>query len=942
MGDNEVCVVCVQQRCHPPTAQHSLVMHAQRLWNDWEIQCLVLVSFSLQVFLLFFAIFRRCHRSTVLSMLLWLAYLSADSVAIYLLGRLMLLVGDDPRHQLVLFWAPFLLLHLGGQETITAFSMEDCALWKRHLLNLATQVSLAIYVVGKQWQGDKSLVAPTTLMFVAGTTRYVERILALKRALSTTLESSAMEFYVPGDMVQFYIYSEAYYRKLETIISDKQDRNFKRIMEVATKGFMLSLDFLMDVTPPRPSAWYYGGKEFWIDRSSDNMGDMVYKLADIHLSLIYDYLYTKFGGGLMGVLCHLTTLALTCIALALFVVSRLGHKGSIYYDRNDVTISYILLVGAIALEILSALLWLMSSTLPHETRNTILYNILKHLCPESRVKWSGKLQQYNMIDKCIQQTQAGRLEQMMHRVGIERGPCTKPVKVSADVKKLILGKILAELSDTSTIEEELSLTRFHGKWAQRWVKRYYQDQVPRNTHASSSSSSSQSDRAQHALMVSQIQDLGFVSSAFLWHLVTDICLDQSDTTSDHSSNKLKSSSRELSNYVMYLLVECKAMLSGFEHGSLNYIRQQMLRLLVDFHNGQDDRRGFLSNLCNNIVHRVLDEQELDDVFRRAVYASSTLLKMDAASRWELIATVWAEMLCYIACNCGAGFHAKQLCAGGEFVTHVKMLLFILSFPVLVSYAQHLWNDWEIQCMVLVSFALQVFLLFSAVFRRRHRSVVLSVLLWLAYLSADSVAVYLLGRLTLLVGDDTRHQLVLFWAPFLLLHLGGQETITAFSMEDCALWKRHLLNLATQVSLVIYIVGRQWRGDKQLVAPTVLIFVAGTTRYADRILALRRAQSSALGIRHYENCIRGYTGIFEDGIEHQSYTSTNYYQIKLGSIISNKQERNFERVMEVANIGSSLSIYFFMDLIRPRTSYLYEYTKELWSEPAIDLQTTLVI
>ncbi|KAF0896161.1 hypothetical protein E2562_019654 [Oryza meyeriana var. granulata] len=155
LRDNQVCV-CVSvcpQLSYPPAAQHSLVSHAQQLWNDWEIQCLVLVSFSLQVFLLFSAVFRRRHRSTTLSVLLWLAYLSADSVAVYLLGRLTLLVGDDPRHQLVLFWAPFLLLHLGGQETITAFSMEDCMLWKRHLLNLVIQMSLAIYVVGKQWKG---------------------------------------------------------------------------------------------------------------------------------------------------------------------------------------------------------------------------------------------------------------------------------------------------------------------------------------------------------------------------------------------------------------------------------------------------------------------------------------------------------------------------------------------------------------------------------------------------------------------------------------------------------------------------------------------------------------------------------------------------------------------------------------------------------------------
>uniref|UniRef100_A0A0D3HPG6 DUF4220 domain-containing protein n=1 Tax=Oryza barthii TaxID=65489 RepID=A0A0D3HPG6_9ORYZ len=87
---------------------------------------------------------------------------------------------------------------------------------------------------------------------------------------------------------------------------------------------------------------------------------MVYKLADIHLSMIYDRLYTKFRGGLMGVLCRLCTFALTCIALALFLVSRLAfdHKGISSYSKADVTISYILFAGAITLEILAVLQWL--------------------------------------------------------------------------------------------------------------------------------------------------------------------------------------------------------------------------------------------------------------------------------------------------------------------------------------------------------------------------------------------------------------------------------------------------------------------------------------------------------------------------------------------------------------------------------------------------------
>nr|GFC34903.1 hypothetical protein CTI12_AA095370 [Tanacetum cinerariifolium] len=37
-------------------------------------------------------------------------------------------------------------------------------------------------------------------------------------------------------------------------------------------------------------------------------------------------------------------------------------------------------------------------------------------------------------------------------------------------------------------------------------------------------------------------------------------------------------------------------------------------------------------------------------------------------------------------------------------------------------------------------------------------------------------------------------LLAFWAPFLLVHLGGPDTITAFALKDIELWLRHLLGL----------------------------------------------------------------------------------------------------------------------------------------------------
>ncbi|WVZ49254.1 hypothetical protein U9M48_000628 [Paspalum notatum var. saurae] len=134
------------------TCISALLPRAEQLINEWELQFMVMGSFSLQAILFFFSGFRKRYSSRVLSAILWLAYLSANSLAVFVLGRLTL---RSDGNRLALFWAPFLLLHLGGQETMTAFSMEDNALWKRHLLSLATQVPTAIYVVRKQ---EKSFV----------------------------------------------------------------------------------------------------------------------------------------------------------------------------------------------------------------------------------------------------------------------------------------------------------------------------------------------------------------------------------------------------------------------------------------------------------------------------------------------------------------------------------------------------------------------------------------------------------------------------------------------------------------------------------------------------------------------------------------------------------------------------------------------------------------
>ncbi|RLN41604.1 hypothetical protein C2845_PM01G35070 [Panicum miliaceum] len=139
------------------------------------------MGFTLQVALLILAEFRRRVDYRMLRFLVWSAYMLADGTAIYVLGHLSA-TSRSPGHELMAFWAPFLLLHLGGQDNITAYTIEDNRLWLRHLQTLAVQVAAAAYVIYESSiAGSRSLLLPATiLMFVVSVIKYGERVWALR------------------------------------------------------------------------------------------------------------------------------------------------------------------------------------------------------------------------------------------------------------------------------------------------------------------------------------------------------------------------------------------------------------------------------------------------------------------------------------------------------------------------------------------------------------------------------------------------------------------------------------------------------------------------------------------------------------------------------------------------------------------------------------------
>lgn len=158
--------------------------------------------------------------------------------------------------------------------------------------------------------------------------------------------------------------------------------------------------------------------------------------------------------------------------------------------------------------------------------------------------------------------------------------------------------------------------------------------------------------------------------------------------------------------------------------------------------------------------------------------------------------------------------------------------------VVESSVKQLWNAWDIRLFMLTSLLIQALLTFLAPHRKRSGSRLLKFFMWLLYLSADAVALFTIGLITSSQSDTPQKvDLLAFWAPFLLLHLGGPDTITALALEDNELWHRHALQLASQIVVTLYVFGQSLRDNNRLWLPTVLMFLDGCIKYTERTEAL---------------------------------------------------------------------------------------------------------
>jgi hypothetical protein len=595
-----------------------------RLWNEWEIQILVLTSFALQVFLLSFAWMRRRSISRALRILLWLMYLLAEYTATYTLGHMSVGSKAGEHQRAIALWAPFLLVHLGGQDTITAYAMEDSQLWLRHLLTFAVQALGAGYVLYKYMGNHGPLVAPAVLMFTVGVLKNAERVWALSFArleiIRRYLDGLSVKENV-GDYPTTGTQSEL---DDESVLQGAHDLLYIRMGQFVDDKIC-------------PTKFQNNAMKLFHEKSK------TFELVELQLSLMYDIFYTKAAviHTWYGRCFRAISLLGTATAFLLFQFSAGGKDGV------DAAVTYILAGGALILE-MASVVRAMGSTwtcdMLRVNRWAWLHNLHVSLRRRVRVvqarRWSSSIGQLNLLDSYAYR-------------GDETSLGSKMVSFCTDGNN----KIFLTAAKKLVLEEIQRVVEACG--GNEGVMRSYRGQcvLERRRHEPDDGGRGGGGFLKELTWSTSME---FDQSILAWHLATYKFLCHSRR---RSSRSLVEATKAVSNYMMFLLVERPYMLPSPVRPTLHLQAKKVLRELRHY-----------SHFMERGSHNSVTVEEEAQVLSPGAKLADQLLHLEESEKLlRVVFGVWVEMLCYAAHRCSRESHARQLSCGGELITAVWLL-----------------------------------------------------------------------------------------------------------------------------------------------------------------------------------------------------------------------------------------------------------------------------
>ncbi|KAM4085595.1 hypothetical protein ACJW30_10G039800 [Castanea mollissima] len=560
----------------------SLTNAVKNLWDSWNIKAVVLLSLTLQVILILLAPLRKRTTNRIAILFIWVSYLLADWAASFAVGHIsnakVTTCGGDKQGDalssnnnidLLAFWAPFLLVHLGGPDTITAFALEDNELWRRHFFSLIVQLAATVYVFWLTLPKNK-LWIPTLLMFGAGIIKYLERTLALFLASLNRFRDSMLKEPDPGP--NYAKLMEEYSSKKEAGLpthiemtpepgkESKLKANVKegRLNDVEVviyahrffkifKGLIVDLIFSFRERNE--------SRNFFQLRTAEE----ALQVIELELNFIYEAFYTKV------VVVHSVVGYIFRFISILFVLVAFGFFYSL--DKHgfvdiDVQVTYTLLYGAIFLDLIALIMlffsdwtiasihtnwanWRFGKWYMKLAKKFLGVKKIRWSVSEFRVlntthllrRWSESVSCFNLIAYCLKQ-----------RPNADKGPFNRWIDKIID--KYGIRNLVNECSCEDSIRTK--------KLPQKLWEFIFDELLEKSKDAADDAETTKkicSARGAYAILEGTfevegqhqktitkitkdyIENVAYDESLLLWHVATELCFQKTQKIAGHGDGK---------------------------------------------------------------------------------------------------------------------------------------------------------------------------------------------------------------------------------------------------------------------------------------------------------------------------------------------------------------------------------------------------------------------
>ncbi|XP_075666019.1 uncharacterized protein LOC142635835 [Castanea sativa] len=381
-----------------------------------------------------------------------------------------------------------------------------------------------------------------------------------------------------------------------------------------------------------------------------------WKVIEVELGYAYDVYYTKaplfFTS--WGFIFRFSSFTSILLVFVLFSLKE-RHK----HLQMDLIITYLLLVGAILVEIYGVIL-LSASDWPWPDHDGLVKHLqtlfapIRNRCAKltSKQRWSNSIAQLNLLNLC--------LKDKSDQVG-QGTP-----KLFANSREWVFNQILSKL------DGELEILLYSNL---KQVSPQLKDLVY-NTFRQKLSSNSEGFSEDYDNYISYGSlNVEIYQRIIIWHIATDLCF-YTDNSAYESTNNLLEVSKDISDYMMYILVMCPFVLST-RNAILSF--ENTCSSVEDFFLEKKLPRLPKANSCARLISEyVASSNEVDGYLLKdsllplAVLLANKLSQMDG--KWEILSKFWVENLAYVATLCQGNNHAQLLRKGGEFLTHVWLLI----------------------------------------------------------------------------------------------------------------------------------------------------------------------------------------------------------------------------------------------------------------------------